>query len=125
LRQIYKYSNFYRASRQYGIQGAIDTENDLSFEELCQLVTPVAKKYGSGNIYLFKSRARGDNSEESDYDFYIILGQIRGLKFYGLIRELEELLSKNVDVVTEGSNIDDDFSRKIHNEMRLVYDIIG
>jgi len=104
---------------------AIDTENDLSFEELCQLVTPVAKKYGSGNIYLFESRARGDNSEESDYDFYIILGQIRGLKFYGLIRELEELLSKNVDVVTEGSNIDDDFSRKIHNEMRLVYDIIG
>jgi len=97
-------------------------KHNLSFEELCEIVAPIAEKYGAGNIYLFGSRARGDNSEESDYDFYVILGRIRGLKLCGLLRELEEALGNSVDIVTGGAQLENDFSKEIHREMRLVYE---
>jgi len=102
--------------------GTGEPKSDLSFGEICRVVAPIAQKYGAGSIYLFGSRARGDNSEDSDYDFYVILGQIRGLKLCGLLRELEEALGSNVDIVTEGAQLENDFSQKIFREMRAVYE---
>jgi predicted nucleotidyltransferase len=102
--------------------GASETGRELSFEELCEIVAPIAEKYGAGGIYLFGSRARGDNSEKSDYDFYVILGQIRGLKLCGLLRELEEALGSDVDIITEGAQRGEDFSQEIFREMRAVYE---
>ena len=102
--------------------GAEKPKSDLCFREICEVVAPIAKKYGAESIYLFGSRARGDNSENSDYDFYVILGQIRGLKLCGLLRELEEALGSNVDIVTEGAQLGNDFSQKIFREMRVVYE---
>ncbi|MCL1810610.1 MAG: nucleotidyltransferase domain-containing protein [Methanomassiliicoccaceae archaeon] len=97
-------------------------KHDHSFEELCEIVAPIAEKYGAGSIYLFGSRARGDNSEKSDYDFFVTLGQIRGLKLCGLLRELEEALGNGVDIVTGGAQLEEDFSKEIHREMRLIYE---
>jgi len=102
--------------------GAAQAKQDLSFDELRKIVAPIAAKYGAGSIYLFGSRARGDNSEGSDYDFYVSLGEVRGLKLCGLLRELEEALGNSVDIVTAGARLRDDFSREIHQEMRLVYE---
>ena len=98
------------------------TKNGLTFEELREAVAPIAEKYGAGGIYLFGSRARGDNKKESDYDFYIIRGKIKGLKICGLIRELEETLGSNVDIVTDTAKIQDDFSQEIFRDMRAVYE---
>ncbi|MDR1691189.1 MAG: nucleotidyltransferase domain-containing protein [Candidatus Methanoplasma sp.] len=95
---------------------------NLSFEGLCETVAPIAEKYGADSIYLFGSRARGDNTDDSDYDFYVILGQIKGMKLCGLFRELEETLGRGIDIVTDGARLGDDFSQEIFREMRLVYE---
>lgn len=95
---------------------------DLSFEELCEIVAPIAEKYGAERIYLFGSRARGDNSCNSDFDFLVALGRIRGLKLCGLLRELEETLGTKVDIVTEGALSEDDFSKELFQDRRLVYE---
>lgn len=36
-----------------------DTQNEVTFEELCDMVRPIALKYGIEHIYLFGSRAGG------------------------------------------------------------------
>ncbi|MDR1955122.1 MAG: nucleotidyltransferase domain-containing protein [Candidatus Methanoplasma sp.] len=97
-------------------------KSNLCFEELCEVVAPTAEKYGADSTYLFGSRARGNNSENSDYDFYVKLGQIRGLKLCGLLRELEEVLGNSVDIMTEGARSRDDLSQEIFREMRPVYE---
>jgi predicted nucleotidyltransferase len=54
-------------------------KGDLSFEEMCNIVGNVARKYGVGHVYLFGSRARGDFHDSSDYDLCIELGRIDDL----------------------------------------------
>ncbi|MBQ7569540.1 MAG: nucleotidyltransferase domain-containing protein, partial [Synergistaceae bacterium] len=58
------------------------TEAEL--EELKKIVAPIAEKRGVDKVYLFGSRARGDNRPDSDYDFIISRGKLRGLAFLGL-----------------------------------------
>jgi predicted nucleotidyltransferase len=95
---------------------------DLSFEELRKAVAPIAEKYGADGIYLFGSRARGDGRTDSDYDFYVVRGKIRGLKICGLLRELEETLGSSVDIVTDGAKMREDLSREIFRDMMAVYE---
>jgi len=102
---------------------AMGTEKNIQFEELCTLVAPIAKKYDVDRIYLFGSRVRGEDHESSDYDFYVVLGSTKNLiKICGLLRELEEALGKNVDIVTDGARLTDDFTQEIFCERRLVYE---
>jgi len=102
----------------------MDTEgaHDPSLEELRKIVAPIAEKYGAGGIYLFGSRARGDNRTESDYDFYVVRGKIKGLKICGLLRELEETLGSRIDIVTDGAKMGSDLSQEIFRGMRAVYE---
>ena len=102
--------------------GAADIKHDLSFEELREVVAPIAKKYGADGIYLFGSRARGDNAGDSDYDLFVIKGQIRGLKLCGLLRDLEEALGSSVDIVTDGAHIRDDFLLEVLRDRRPIYE---
>ena len=69
-------------------------------EELSRLISPIASKYGVEKMYLFGSRARGDYSDNSDYDFSIDQGRLVKLKDYlNFIDELESVLNCKVDVV--------------------------
>ncbi len=52
---------------------------EYTFEELCQIVGDIAARYGMIRVYLFGSRARGDNSEGSDYDFCVLTPDDYGL----------------------------------------------
>jgi len=52
----------------------------------------------------------------------VILGQIRGLKFCGLLNELEEALGKEVDLVSEGAQIGDEFLEEVLRDKRLIYE---
>jgi len=93
-----------------------------SFEEMCSIVSPVAARYGVEKVYLFGSRARGDDREGSDYDFYIKPGKLRGLiKLNGLIFALADALGTEVDVIPEGA-VDESFGREILRDRRLVYE---
>ena len=70
-------------------------------EELSRLISPIASKYGVEKMYLFGSRARGDYSDNSDYDFSIDQGSLVRLRDYlDFIDELESVLNCKVNVVT-------------------------
>ena len=62
----------------------------------------IAAKHGARNVRIFGSVARGDARQESDVDFLIDAGPVTSSWFpAGLILDLEDLLGKHVDVVTE------------------------
>ena len=55
--------------------------------------------------WLFGSFARGEQRIDSDVDILVALdkNQHIGLKFFGMWNDLEEILGRNVDLVSEGS----------------------
>lgn len=62
----------------------------------------IAAKYGARNVRIFGSVARGDADEESDIDFLVEMERGRSIfDMGGMLMELQELLGRNVDVVTE------------------------
>jgi len=102
--------------------GSTKRKYDLSFEELCEIVAPIAIKRGVDRVFLFGSRARGDNDTDSDYDFYIIPGRIRSLIGpSGFMHDLEEALGADVDVISEDPHIKEDFLQGVLRDRRLVY----
>jgi len=67
-------------------------------EEILRLCT----KYGARNIRVFGSAARGEAEAKSDVDFLVEMEPGRSLlDLGGLQYELEELLGRRVDLVTE------------------------
>ena len=65
-------------------------------------VLEVAKHHGVTSIRVFGSVARGDESSESDIDFLVTTGSSVSAWFpAGLILDLERLLGRHIDVVTE------------------------
>jgi len=93
-----------------------------SIDELRIIVAPVAKKYGVSKIYLFGSVARGDYDENSDYDFCIERGKIRGLlmlsEFY---QDLREAVGSKIDLV-DTKHIEPDLLKTILSEGVVVYE---
>jgi predicted nucleotidyltransferase len=62
----------------------------------------IAARHGARNVRVFGSVARGEAGPESDIDLLIEAGPITSSWFpAGLILDLEELLGRKVDIVTE------------------------
>jgi uncharacterized protein len=62
----------------------------------------IAAGHGAHNVRVFGSVARGEAGEESDIDLLVDMEPGRsGLEQAGLILDLEALLGRPVDVVTE------------------------
>lgn len=92
-----------------------------TIEEIRKIATTVGKQYGVENIFLFGSYARGDNKENSDIDFRIDKGEIRGLfQLCGFRNQLSDSLGKEVDVLTTPS-LDEKFLNRIAKEEILLY----
>ena len=96
------------------------TESEL--EELKKIVAPIAEKRGVDKVYLFGSRARGDNRPDSDYDFIISRGKLRGLAFLGLIGDLEDALGTEIDLISDEPPYDRIFMQEVKNDEVLLYD---
>jgi uncharacterized protein len=61
-----------------------------------------AAKYGAYNVRIFGSVARREADADSDVDFLVEMEPGRSLfDLGGLLMELQELLDRDVDVVTE------------------------
>ena len=78
----------------------------MTTEQLVQskreAILRVAAEYGASNVRVFGSVARGEASDESDVDFLVDFEPGRSLLDLGGLRvELESLLGRRVDVVTE------------------------
>ena len=91
-----------------------------TIEEIRDKVKPIADAYGVERIYLFGSYARGEATAESDLDFRVDKGKVRGFAFGGLINALLEAFDKKVDVVTTTS-LDREFLQHIAAEEVLLY----
>jgi predicted nucleotidyltransferase len=77
-----------------GIQEIISQEREQ--------ILALAAKYGASEVRIFGSVARGEANEQSDVDFLVNLEPDRSLfDLGGLLMELQNLLHRKVDVVTE------------------------
>jgi hypothetical protein len=79
----------------------------MTLEELLKEKRPeilrIAAKHGARNVRVFGSAARGDAGEDSDVDFLVDLEPGRSLLDQAaLTLDLQELLGRKADVVTEG-----------------------
>lgn len=64
----------------------------------------LAREHGARNVRIFGSAARGDDTTESDLDVLVEMEDGRSLiDHVALKQDLEELLQREVDVVTEAS----------------------
>ena len=62
----------------------------------------IASRYGAGNIRIFGSMARGQANEKSELDLLVKFEPGRSLLYHvDLVQDLEELLGRKVDVVSE------------------------
>ncbi len=67
-------------------------------------IIEIANKHGAYNVRVFGSVARNEATESSDIDFIIDVGENTSFFFPGgLILDLEELLGRKIDIVTEKS----------------------
>lgn len=62
----------------------------------------IAARHGASNVRLFGSVVRHEERSDSDVDLLVDIADDRGFDDYlALVEELEALLSRRVDVVTE------------------------
>ena len=67
-------------------------------------IMKIAKKFGAINVRVFGSMARGEEGPESDLD--VIVEMEKGASLLDIIaikQDIEDLLGRKVDVVTEAS----------------------
>lgn len=98
--------------------------NDYTINEMKEIVAPIAHRYGVERIFLFGSRARGDNTPGSDIDLRVDRGGAKGFALGGLYEDLSEAFHVDLDLLTTGS-LDEDFLQKIRQEEVLLYDQQG
>lgn len=69
-----------------------------------QEINEISARHGAHNIRIFGSVARGEDTPESDVDLLVDVGDKTTPWFPGgLISDLEELLLKRVDILTNRS----------------------
>lgn len=93
-----------------------------SINEISELIKPVAQKYQAQKVILFGSAARGDFTEDSDYDFLILGSSIKTLiQYASIINELKDLLHRDVDIILDNC-LDRQLIEAALNEGVVVYD---
>ncbi len=109
----------YEHTHAISMDGTLPRE--LTFEELCEVIAPIAKRYGITRVHLFGSRARGDNRPDSDYDFIIAVAKGVNIldiaDFYG---DVADALNADISLDYE-ETVPERFMNKISKDMRLVY----
>ena len=92
--------------------------------KLKKVIRPVAVKYGVEAVYLFGSRARGDYRPDSDYDFYIKKGKIRGyFALGGFFEEMKDAVKADIDLVSlEEEELDEYLKEAIKKDGILLYE---
>ncbi|AMK13083.1 nucleotidyltransferase domain-containing protein [methanogenic archaeon mixed culture ISO4-G1] len=96
--------------------------SNITLDELKDIVRPIAIRYNIKRIFLFGSRARGDNDEDSDYDFIILCPDDMGLIGLTNFRnELIKALDKPVDFAYE-DYLTSGFNSIVGQDKVLVYE---
>lgn len=111
------------------------SEKIYTIEEIKEYIFNILKKYGIKKAYIFGSYARNEANKNSDVDIMIVGGNKLKtlLDITGLEIELNEVLKKKVDVISEEvySEEDDDedgelarklFMRNVMKERVAIYE---
>lgn len=94
-----------------------------TIDEIKAKVTPVAIRYGVDSLSLFGSYARGDADENSDLDFLIQKGSMKGLLSYcGMIADLEDIFHCHVDLVMKNAIKDEGFLAEVARDEVKLYE---
>jgi predicted nucleotidyltransferase len=94
----------------------------LTHDGIREVVGAIAPKYALSRVYLFGSYARGDATEDSDFDFRVEGGNIRTLlDLASLHLDFEDALGKSVDLVMT-ENIEEPFDEWIKDDEVLLYE---
>ena len=87
--------------------GFIDeTHGVLTLDTIKQTCNNVFKEYDVEYAYLFGSYAKGCAKPTSDIDL-VVTTSLKGLAFYGLAQDLEELFNREIDLIRDTSIIKD------------------
>jgi len=86
LREI---SEKYKVDEDHGI---------LSLNDIREKCSNVFLKYNLEFCYLFGSYAKGTANEKSDVDL-LVSGNVKGLKYFGLVEDLRISLNKKIDAI--------------------------
>lgn len=71
-------------------------------EEKREDIVSIAASHGARNVRLFGSAARGEDRPDSDVDLLVAVGTTTSSWFpAGLILDLEQILGRQVEIVTE------------------------
>ncbi len=94
----------------------------FTMDEIRKKSIPLAKQYGIKRLGIFGSYARGEAGDDSDLDFLISTGKMRGLlQYMGFVLDLEDAFGCHVDVVTDGIE-DKEFLKAIKKDEVLLYE---
>lgn len=103
------------------------SDHVYSIDEIRDIIAPIAKLHCVDKVFLFGSYARGDATASSDVDLCVDAPALRGLfALGGLYADLEDALSKRIDVVTTGSlkyNKDEAFLENLRKDRVLLYEL--
>ena len=96
---------------------------EYSLQELSDIVGQIAPRYHITAVYLFGSRARGDNRRDSDYDLMVEIGPgFRAFDLFHFEDEMKEVLGRDVGAITTGVLWNDsDFTRDVLKERIPIY----
>ena len=95
-----------------------------TMDEIRAKSIPIAQQYGIQRLGLFGSYARGEEKEDSDLDFLISKGKLRGLfQYMSFVQDMEDAFNCHVDVVSDGIN-DTDFLNRIRKDEVILYEAV-
>ena len=95
----------------------------MSTQAITQQIAEYFKTQPVLRAWIFGSFSRGEETPLSDVDILVVLdhSQPIGLKFFGMWNDLERLLDRPVDLVTENSLAD--FAREsVERDKILIYE---
>jgi predicted nucleotidyltransferase len=101
--------------------GVMETIKDLESTAI-----GVLREYPVKRAALFGSAARGDMNKNSDLDMIIeFLPGTRGIRFFGLLDNLEKICDCHVDLLTFDAlehKAQEQFKENVMREMRVIYE---
>jgi predicted nucleotidyltransferase len=94
-KMVYSYLKQY-PKNQHGI--ITETKGIYEVNQIKDALLPLTLKYDINKIILYGSYAKGKQEPESDIDL-VVDGNIRGIKFFGLLEDVNNVLVKPVDLI--------------------------
>lgn len=94
-KMVYSYLKQY-PKNQHGI--ITETKGIYKVNQIKDALLPLTLKYDINKIILYGSYAKGKQEPQSDIDL-VVDGNIRGIKFFGLLEDVNNVLVKSVDLI--------------------------